>query len=145
MNEPGIDAEQDPIHAVAADWLLRLQQPDLSLEDTLKWQQWMAQDPRHAQAFHALEEVWNRLDSLPTPPRVAPEALRADSYDGSVSVSAWRAQRAPVSWSHQRRWALAAMLLLTLTCIAIGSVVAPPMLANLPQGRTFECYLSGCL
>jgi transmembrane sensor len=130
--------ESDPIHAVAADWLLRLQQSDLSLEDTLRWQQWMSRDPRHAQAFRALEEVWEQLDSVPTPPRPAAEALRVDSYNGSVSVSTWRAQRAPSPWSQQRRWALAAMLLLTLACIGVGSVVAPPLLASLPQGKTFE-------
>jgi len=138
MIEPGVDIERDPIHAVAADWLIRLQQPDLSLEDTLDWQQWMAEDPRHRQAFRALEQVWEKLDSVPTQPRPAAEALSADAYDGSVSVSAWRAQPAPPPWHARRRWALAAVLLLTLTCVAVGSVVAPPLLVSLPQGKTFE-------
>ena len=130
--------ERDPIQATAADWLIRLQEPDLSLEDTLSWQQWMAADPRHSQAFRDLEEVWEKFDSVPAQPRPAPEALRADTYDGSVTVSAWRAQRGTTPWSQHRRWVLAAMLLLALTCVGVGSLVAPPLLASLPQGRTFE-------
>jgi transmembrane sensor len=138
MNELHIDAEQDPIHAVAADWLIRLQQPDLSLEETLNWQQWMAQDPRHRQAFRGLEEVWETFDSVPMPQCVAPEALRADSYDGALSVSAWNARPPPTSWRSARRLALAAMLLIALTGLAVGSLLAPPLVASLSGGRTFD-------
>jgi transmembrane sensor len=150
MTEPR-EAEQDPIYMVAADWLVRLRQPDLSLSDTLSWQRWMDQDPRHRQAFLDLEEVWEKLGAVPTQPQSAPEALKADNYDGSVSVSAWMARRmhsegrSRQPWRltrlfalgsalpHPMRWAAAAVV---LTLVAFGSL--PALIAGRQQVRTFE-------
>jgi transmembrane sensor len=58
------EAERDPIYMVGAEWLVRLRQPGLSLSDTLSWQRWMDQDPRHRQAFSELEEVWEKLGAV---------------------------------------------------------------------------------
>ena len=141
------DAEQSPLYRVAADWLVRLRQPDLSLEATLSWQQWMAEDSRHRQAFLELEEVWEKLEAVPTQRRVAPGDLSTDTYDGSVSVSTWIQQRRPVSrswdwglsWrrSHAGRWA-AGVVVLVLVCLGCGSVLAPHWIRGLSQGKTFE-------
>src|SRR5436190_4509336 len=92
MNERRPDPEWDPIYAAAADWLSRLQQPNVTLEETLAWQQWMAQSPRHSVAFHELEKLWEKFGSLGTPQGPAPDTLSVDRYDGSVTVSTWKAQ-----------------------------------------------------
>jgi len=138
MNEPRTGLEQEAIDTAAAEWLLRLRQPGLTLEETLAWQQWVAQDPRHEAAFRTLEALWDKFGSMPTPAPIAPEDLRADTYDGSISVSAWRARPRAHPVRNSRRWALAAMFLIALTCIIGGSVVAPSMLGHLSQDRTFE-------
>jgi transmembrane sensor len=138
MSESRSTLEQETIDTEAAEWLLRLRQPRLTLEDTLAWQQWLAQDPRHERAFRVLEELWDRFGSIPTPAPVPSEALRADTYDGSVSVSAWQTQPRAHEMRSPRRWALAAMFLIALSCIIGGSVLTHSMLGHLPRDRTFE-------
>ena len=54
------NVEHDPLHETAAEWFARLQERDISLEETLEWQRWMAADPRHAAAFARIEEVWEQ-------------------------------------------------------------------------------------
>ncbi len=134
------EAERDPVYRAAADWLVRLRQPDLSLSDTLSWQRWMDQDPRHRQAFCDLEDIWEKLGAIPTPPLPDAQALEEDSYDGSVSVSAWiaRWRSAARGWRHPGRWAAAAVILLTMLAIGFGGVLAPPALMGLPQGKIVE-------
>ena len=138
MSEPRPDPEQDPIYAVAADWLIRLQQPDLSLDETLGWQQWMAEDPRHRDAFRGLEAVWEKFESVPLPPAASNGALKSDTYDGSLPVSEWKVRSAPVSWHGPWRWAVAALLLICLTTVVAGSFIVPSLVASLPRGKTFE-------
>ncbi len=138
MIEARLDPERDPIHAAAADWLIRLQQRDLSLNDTLDWQQWMAEDPRHRDAFCRLEQLWEMFDSAPVPPRLAPQLLKSDTYDGSQPVSEWKARSAPVSWRNPWRWPVAAALLIAMAALVAGSFVAPSLVASLPRGKTFE-------
>ena len=50
MPPPG-DVEHDPIHLAAAEWLVRLQASGVSVAETLAWQAWVNEDPRHAHAF----------------------------------------------------------------------------------------------
>ena len=93
---PPADIEREPIHLAAAEWLVRLQGSDVSLEDTLAWQAWLNQDPRHARAFARIEEVSQVLRSVPVPPPVSERLLAQDSYDGSVPLKDWQPPR--------RRW-----------------------------------------
>ena len=137
MSEWRMDADRDPVYAVAADWLSRLQQRRLTLEETLAWQDWMSQEPRHRQAFAELEELWEKFDSVPVPDPVSPQALRADTYDGSVPVSHWVAQPRTVPLRNGRRLALAAMLLIALTSLGVGSLFAPSIVTNSGEGRTY--------
>ncbi len=88
--DTGIDAERDAIHARAAEWFARLQEPAMSLEDTLEWQQWLGADERHARAFQRIETVWREFGALEHPALSANEALAGDGYDGSMTVSDYR-------------------------------------------------------
>jgi transmembrane sensor len=138
MAERRVDPERDPIYAVAADWLVRLHQSEVSLEDTLAWQQWMEQDSRHRESFRALEETWEKFDDVPVPGDPEPKALREDLYTGSQPVSAWNARPAPRYRRHPWRLALAAMLLLAVICVVATRALAPRLLADLSEGKTYE-------
>jgi transmembrane sensor len=138
MNEPRPDPERDPVYAAAADWLSRLQQPSLTLQETLDWQKWMAQSPRHSEAFREIEELWERFGSLGPPQPVAPDTLCGDRYDGSVAVSTWKAQLGITPRRSLRARALAAMLLIALIGAGFGSYWLPPMLERLSNAGTFE-------
>jgi transmembrane sensor len=104
------DAEHDPIHEAAAEWFTRLQDPELGIEDTASWQEWMAADPRHADAFRRIEEVWRDAALID-------DAGRSDRvrYEPGTSVTKWMSRQAV------RRRAFAGLALAaTLACALIG-------------------------
>jgi transmembrane sensor len=104
------DAERDPIHAAAAQWFTRLQDPQVSIEATLDWQRWMSEDLRNAEAFARIEETWNTLGEVSLVAATA--AADSDSYDGSTPLSDV-GSRDPVR--HRRRMiAVAASVLATI-------------------------------
>jgi len=114
-NPPPLDIEQDPAHLAAADWLLKLQAKDLSIEDTLAWQSWLSECPENARAFARLEEVSQVLRLMPAPPRPSTEELAHDRYDASVSLQNWRPRRrSPLSWVTFALAALAAGIAFTI-------------------------------
>lgn len=86
-----MDIEHDPTHQAAADWLVRLQDPGISVEDTLAWQAWMSESEANASAFARIEEVSQVLRALPAPPPVSARQLAADGYDASVPLKDWSA------------------------------------------------------
>jgi transmembrane sensor len=61
------DIERDPVQVRAAEWFLRLDDPQVSLEETLEWQRWMQADARHAQAFVRMEEAGKVLREMKRP------------------------------------------------------------------------------
>lgn len=87
------NVERDEIHEAAAEWLLRLQEPELSLDETMAWQAWMGADPRHARAFQRVETTWHRFHGMPAPALVASDDMAMDRYDGAVPISDWRDSR----------------------------------------------------
>jgi len=97
----------------------------------------MAQGPRHRQAFQELEEIWEKFGSVPVPEPVSSQALRRDTYDGSIPVSAWNALPTRFPSPNPRRFVLAAMLLIALVGVGSGSVLAPSIIEGLSEGRTY--------
>jgi transmembrane sensor len=95
MTNPGTpyssDIERDPPHVAAAEWFVRLQGTEVSLEDTLAWQSWLNESPGHARAFARIEEVSQALRSIPVPRAVSADRLAADRYDASIPLKEWQA------------------------------------------------------
>jgi len=96
------DIEHDPIHLAAADWFVRLQSTEVSLEETLEWQSWLHEHPANAQAFARIEEISHTLRDVPAPAAVPARVLARDRYDASIPIGEWKPQRA-------RRWPKAAL------------------------------------
>ena len=88
------DIERDPAHVAAAEWFVRLQGAEVSLEDTLAWQAWLNESPGNARAFARIEAVSQAVRSVPVPRPVAAARLAADRYDASVPLKDWKAARA---------------------------------------------------
>jgi transmembrane sensor len=109
--------ENDPIYEAAAEWLVRLQDPHVSLEDTLAWQAWMKQDARHARAFARVEEVSQAVRDVRPPRERSSRELEEDDYDGTVALDSWR--KRPAHPRPARLLALAASIALAV----IGLVV----------------------
>jgi len=84
------DIENDPLQLAAADWLVRLQSTEVSLEETLAWQAWINENPANAKAFARLEEISLALRDLPAPVAVPAALLERDRYDASVAIGNWK-------------------------------------------------------
>jgi transmembrane sensor len=106
MAEPSmplsLEIENDPVHLAAADWFVRLQSTEVSLEETLAWQAWIHENPSNAEAFARIEEISHALCDVPVPAAVPAALLARDRYDASVPIGAWKPRRAP-------RWPWAAL------------------------------------
>jgi transmembrane sensor len=90
------DIECDPTYLAAAEWFLRLQGTEVTLEDTLAWQTWLQESAKNAQAFARLEEMSQVLRALPNPLRVSARELERDGYDGSIPLKDWKEAPAPL-------------------------------------------------
>ena len=87
------DIERDPAYLAAAEWFLRLQGREVTIDDTLAWQAWLNESPRNAQAFARLEELSQVLRSVPTQLRLSTPELERDRYDGSIPLKEWSEPR----------------------------------------------------
>jgi len=99
MTDPlpeALDAEHDPAHLAAAEWFVRLQSPDVSLEDAIAWQSWMSASPANARAYARIEEVAELVRDVPAPESVSLRQRPADQYDPSVPVRQWLKRRTGV-------------------------------------------------
>jgi len=97
------DIDRDPTHLAAADWLVRLQSTDVSVEDTLAWQAWLNENPTNAQAFARIEEISQVLRDVPAPSAVSALQFARDRYDASVPIKDWNQPQA------RRRWTAVAL------------------------------------
>ena len=88
------EIENDPLHLKAAEWLVRLQSTEISLEETLAWQAWIHENPANAEAFARMEEISQALRDLPAPATVPAALLARDRYDASVPIGGWKPRRA---------------------------------------------------
>ena len=99
------EIENDPVQLAAADWLVRLQSTEVSLEETLAWQAWIHANPANAEAFARLEEISLALRALPARAAVPMALLEPDRYDASIPIGDWKhrvahgePRRAPWLW-----------------------------------------------
>jgi transmembrane sensor len=90
------EIDSDPAHLAAADWLVRLQSTDVSLQDTLAWQAWLSENPTNAQAFARIEEISQVLRGVPAPSAVSARQFARDRYDASVPIKDWH--QPPARW-----------------------------------------------
>jgi transmembrane sensor len=83
---------------VAANWFVRLQNDDLSVEEIAQWQQWLAASEENRKSFEGMQELWEQLENLPDR----------------------RAPQLPVGRSRQSAWRFAAAASLAGLVLALG-------------------------
>ena len=89
------EIENDPLHLAAADWFVRLQSTEVSLEETLAWQAWLYENPANAEAFARIEEISQALRAVPAPAALPPALIARDRYDASIPIRDWKPRAAP--------------------------------------------------
>lgn len=70
MPSPMPPSADERLSDEAAEWCMRLQDPDCSEEDRAAFERWYDADPRHREEFEAMREIWQASAGLPA--RVAP-------------------------------------------------------------------------
>jgi transmembrane sensor len=119
----------------AAQWSLELSSGDIRAERIALWQQWLAASETHRAAFDRIQSTWHTIDQHATGTVAWPcdAEVASDSYDGSVSVSDWRARAATKRATRRRPWLMAGLAAAAaLTALAILPVIqsmqyAPPI------------------
>jgi transmembrane sensor len=93
----------------AADWLVRLNEPQATPAEFEEWQRWLNADLRHARAFHALEGTWqiSTQAAIALHSRDEPKFTR---YRPDEPVSTWVRRRHNIR--RGRVWAAAAAILI---------------------------------
>jgi len=93
------EIDRDPAHLAAADWLVRLQSTDVSVEETLAWQAWLNADQAHARAFARMEDLSQVLRSVRVPSAMSARRFTRDRYDASVPIRDWNRRHASGRWT----------------------------------------------
>jgi transmembrane sensor len=115
--------EADAVEFAAAEWIVRLKESNVSVEEVAEWQQWMRLDARHTEAFQRLEALWDQFDAVPLPPPASSRALAADDYRGEVPVGDWMQARRSTPSARRRfkaAWAYSAAACVALVVIAVA-------------------------
>lgn len=152
---------RDRLLETASDWVVRIQEGELSPEDLAAWSQWLQASPNHQRAFDDVQELWRNLGRLPYAASPSSQTeLKTDAYSGERSIRAWCDEMQPqrqvkgqsgLSW---RGWVAAATLVLAIGLGAIGvsqfrsslapvpptyrTVIGQHQLVTLPDGSTME-------
>jgi transmembrane sensor len=128
---------QENILETAAQWFDRLQHEELTAPELAAWQQWLAQSPAHRDAFDQLQDLWQRLGEVPSPPLAGETQRAADRYTGGMPVAQWlsRGHRLGRRLAAHRRLAAAVLL----AVVAGGAGVWPLwQLYSTPKVTVFE-------
>ncbi|GJE34044.1 FecR family protein [Methylobacterium oxalidis] len=67
MSDPQPESSDDPVYEAAAEWVARLSSSDATAEDREAFEAWRVADPRHAEAYAELDELWRKLGHLEDP------------------------------------------------------------------------------
>lgn len=100
----------------AADWLVRLNEPQATPAEFEEWQRWLNADLRHARAFHALEGTWqiSAQAAIALHSRDEPKFTR---YRPDEPVSTWVRRRHNIR--RLRVWAAAASILILAGIVGV--------------------------
>jgi len=115
------EIENDPLHLAAADWFVRLQSTEVSLEETLAWQAWLQEDPANAAAFARIEEISQALRDVPAPAAVPVALLEHDCYDASIPIGDWKPRLGDSKPRRAQRWPWATLSV--AACFALFAFV----------------------
>lgn len=145
--------EHDSVLQEAAQWSLELSSGDIPAERIGQWQQWLAASEAHRAAFDRIQSTWSAVDRYATGSVAWPSdaEVASDAYDGSVSVSDWRARVATKRASRRRPWLTVALIAAAAALVALAVLpvmrsmqVAPPVVTvvETASGETRDVPLS---
>ncbi|MGX9720601.1 FecR family protein [Stenotrophomonas acidaminiphila] len=113
-NQDGLSRQR--IVEQAAEWVVRLQDEDLSYEQIEQWNQWMEASAEHARAFDDVSLMWQAAARLPEDLLPPSRLARGEGAAGAMQARA-RPSVAPRAGRRRwLRWAAAA----AVACVGLG-------------------------
>ena len=83
----------------AAEWLVKLQNPDLTTDEIFEWENWLEQSELNRHAFDDAEKFARRIlvikDDLGDISIPSQDDIENDDYDGSVSIAEFTRRETP--------------------------------------------------
>lgn len=92
MNTQPSPADDDSLLQEAADWCMRLNAEDCGEDDRQAFQQWLQADPRHAQEYLAMLDIWLLSEHLP---RQQPTPISNSLSTATIPTRSARRRRRP--------------------------------------------------
>jgi transmembrane sensor len=106
----------------ARDWFVLMLNEQVGQEQLAAWSEWLEADPRHAEAYARVANVWelaaDSLVALPTP-----ASLQADHYSPVLAIRAWRRLHKP---DLRLVAGIAAVLAVAAVTLAVRSFLPQP-------------------
>ncbi|HEV7613801.1 MAG TPA: FecR domain-containing protein [Steroidobacteraceae bacterium] len=87
------DTSQTELHAAAAEWFLRLREPDVSPADVAGWIEWYRATSENRRAFEHLQTLWSTADHALALQWPTPSEVRHDRYTPDRTVEEWFTER----------------------------------------------------
>jgi len=69
------EAQYDAITEAAAQWCMRLHEPDCTDQEREAFTVWLNADPLHAFEYQAMQDIWEISEHLPKPEPVTPQVI----------------------------------------------------------------------
>ena len=69
------EAQYDAITEAAAQWCMRLHEPDCTDQEREAFTVWLNADPLHAFEYQAMQDIWEVSEYLPNPEPVTPQVI----------------------------------------------------------------------
>lgn len=75
----------ETLQTTAAEWLVRVQNDELSVGEIADWQRWLAANAEHRKAFERMQEMWQGFERLPNK---NPPVLRSKYFRPVLAAAA---------------------------------------------------------
>ena len=72
---PLTEAQYDAITEAAAQWCMRLHEPDCTDQERIAFTVWLNADPLHAFEYEAMQDIWEVSEHLPKPEPVGSQVI----------------------------------------------------------------------
>lgn len=97
------EAQYDAITEAAAQWCMRLHEPDCTDREREALTVWLNADPLHAFEYQAIKDIWEVSEHLPKPEPVTPQVIARPQRPASQPGESWLSLRPSPCWQFRSR------------------------------------------
>lgn len=139
-----MNKQKGSLQMEAAEWFATIQEPELSGEQLLAWEEWISSSPENLQAFSRYQDLYKRMARLEEIPLPNKSEMVADDYDGGEPISEWLAKQSPSKANvvtypvRKRRSIWLPMAAAAAIVMAVFVFVSTPEGVHTPEVQVYE-------